>query len=294
LIPYLPFDDGPHKLAMGIKPLDIAHWIEIDEDLAGDLTLKDELLATRHEDVFAEIEGSQPAQAEVLDILLDHLPRHCDAHYQRDGDVIRLKNSSLEWNVADTGRAPLDIAGRLVQEDLCVMEDDGSGIYRLTAASLCFPTQWLLADKIGRPVQDIHGPVPGYDERLATPMDRFFVAMQPENPVWRVNWSLVDRPELNLSVRYGVTEANPDITPENAGDNIWLRVERQTLRRLPETGAILFTIRIYRTLISDVVREPGAAKRLLAAINNLPDDTKTYKSIPPFEASLLGYLAAHA
>jgi len=292
LIRYLPFDDGPHKLAMGVKPLELAEWIEIDEDLADDLAIKDELLATRHSDVFAELEGSHPAQAEALEILLDHLPRHCDAHYQRDGDVIRLKNAGLKWNVADTGRAPLDMAGRLVQEDLCIMEDDGSGIYRLTAASLCFPTQWLLSDKIGHPVQEIHGPVPGYDERLAKPMDRFFVAMQPENPVWRINWSLVDRPELNLSVRYGVTEANPDITPGNAGDNIWLRVERQTLRRLPETRAILFTIRIYRTLISDVVREPGATGRLLAAINNLPDDTKTYKSIPPFEAALIGYLGA--
>jgi hypothetical protein len=294
LIRYLPFDDGPHKLAMGVKPLDLAEWIEIDEDLADDLGIKDNLLAKRHADVFAGLDSSQPAQAEVLETLLEHLARHCAAHYRRDGDVIGLKNSALEWNVADAGRAPLDVAGRLVQEDLCVMEDDGSGIYRLTAASLCFPTRWQLADKIGRPVQEIHGPVPGYDERLATPMDRFFIAMQPENPVWRVNWSLVDTPELHLSIRHGLTEANPDITSANAGDNIWLRVERQTLRRLPETGAILFTIRIYRTLISDVVREPGAADRLRAAINNLPDDTKTYKSILPFEAALTGYLAAHA
>lgn len=277
MIRYLPFEAGPHRMAMGIKPLDVADWIEVDADLNADLAVKRDLLATRHADVFAEVEGSRPAQAEVLAELIANLQAfHANVKTDVDEDL-----------------APLDAAGRLVQEDLCLMEDDGSGIYKLTAASLCFPTRWLLSEKIDRPMQAIHTPVPGYDDRLASPMDKFFNALRPENPVWRLNWSLVETPELNLAIRHGETTLNTEISAENAGANIWLRVERQTLRRMPESGAVLFTIRIYRHPMSEVVAEAGAAARLLAAIDGLPADMLTYKSIPPFEAALRGYLAQH-
>jgi hypothetical protein len=276
LIRYLPFEAGPHRLAMAVKPLDAADWIEIDHDLGADLAVKRDLLTNRHADVFAEVEGSRAAQAEALAELIAHLSAfHPDVKI----DV-------------DDGLAPLDAAGRLVQEDLCLMEADGAGAYRLTAASLCFPTRWLLADKIGRPMPAIHGPVPGYDERLARPMDRFFTALTPETPIWRLNWSLVDSPELHLAMRHGETALNAEISTENAGENIWLRVERQTLRRLPATRAIIFTIRIYRTPLWRVAAEPGAAARLAAAIDALPDEMRAYKSIPPFEAALRSYLAA--
>ena len=36
---------------------------------------------------------------------------------------------------------------------------DGS---RLAVASLCFPSSWSAAEKFGRPVDEIHGPVPGF------------------------------------------------------------------------------------------------------------------------------------
>ncbi len=274
MTPYLPFEAGPHKMAMAIKPLEIADWIEVDGDLSADLAVKNELLKNRHAEVFAEVEGSRPAQAELLASLVDNLATwHPDVNAEIDDDL-----------------APLDAAGRLVQEDLCVMEEDAVGTYRLTAASLCFPTRWLLGDKIDRPVQAIHGPVPGYDARLSTPMDRFFTALKPQNPVWRLNWSLVETPELNLAIRHGVTTFDPTITSDNAGDKIWLRVERQTLRRLPATQAIIFTIRIYRNPLSEVAADPAVAGQLLGAIDALPDDVRDYKSLAPFEAALRGYL----
>jgi len=278
LIRYLPFEAGPHRLAMGIKPLDLANWLEVDADFTVYLDAKKQLLTNRHADVFAEVEGSRPAQAELLAALVENMSQfHPDIVIDLDDDL-----------------APLDQAGRLVQEDFCLMEDDGDGIYQLTAASLCFPTRWLLADKIGRSMEAIHEPVPGYDERLGTPMEKFFVAMQVDNPVWRTNWSLVDSPELHLAIRYGQTKLNAEITHENVGQNVWLRVERQTLRRLPKTKAIVFTIKVYRHTLAEVTREPGAAAQLLAAVKALPEATRQYKSILPFEMAMLRYLESYA
>lgn len=51
-----------------------------------------------------------------------------------------------------------------------------------------------------------------------------------------------------------------------------MRVERQTLRRLPRTGAILFTIRVYLTPLEQLVREPEVPGRMASAIRSWPED----------------------
>ncbi|TIU52784.1 MAG: DUF3445 domain-containing protein, partial [Mesorhizobium sp.] len=57
--------------------------------------------------------------------------------------------------------APLVQASLLVQEDLILMRRDESG-WRLAAGSLCFPSSWSLLEKFGKPLQQIHAPVPGF------------------------------------------------------------------------------------------------------------------------------------
>ena len=57
-----------------------------------------------------------------------------------------------------------------------------------------------------------------------------------------------------------------------------LRVERQTLRRLPKTGAIVFTIRVYMTPLKDLAKEPDIPGRLASAIRSWPEDVARYVS----------------
>jgi len=54
-----------------------------------------------------------------------------------------------------------------------------------------------------------------------------------------------------------------------------LRVERQTLRRLPRSGAIVFTIRVYMTPLAEL--GPGEAGRLAAAIRGLKEQEVVYR-----------------
>lgn len=53
---------------------------------------------------------------------------------------------------------------------------------------------------------------------------------------------------------------------------VFLRTERQTLRRLPKTGAIVFTIRVYQTRVTDLAREPGVPGRLASSIRGWSED----------------------
>src|SRR3546814_10034452 len=73
---YAPYDKGRFQFTLGIRELDPAEWIEIDDQYAPQLAEKRRLLAERPGEVSGAVPGSLWAQAECLDMLLDHLARH--------------------------------------------------------------------------------------------------------------------------------------------------------------------------------------------------------------------------
>ena len=286
---YVPYASGVFRMAMGLMALDADEWIEPDDRRGEQLRLKDELLATRHGAVFAMLPDSLPAQREVLAMLLAHLPRRHPGLVEVDGDAVAVPAAGRSYRLSDFAAAPLDLAGRLVQEDLCLMAPGEAG-YVLEAASLCFPARWLLAEKMGRPMLEIHEKVPGYAESLGRPVDRFFQHLAVERPVMRVNWSISESDELYQVAGKFRTDANPDITGANAGERLWVRVERQTLRRLPESGRILFTIKTHLDPMAVLAAQPRHAAALAGAIRTLPEGMQRYKSAARWSEAALAWL----
>jgi hypothetical protein len=182
---------------------------------------------------------------------------------------------------------PLETAARLVPEDLCLMRRTGTG-YVLAAACVCFPSRWRLADKIGRTLGAIHGPVPGYADSLGGAVDRFFERIAADRPVWRLNWTIHDSPEPFQPV------AAKRESPADLGRDVFLRVERQTLRRLPRSGDVLFTIRTYIRPLGEIAQDAEAARRLAAAIDNLPPAMRDYRSLTHFADALTAWLRERA
>jgi hypothetical protein len=84
------------------------------------------------------------------------------------------------------------------------------------------------------------------------------------------------------------------ITAENAGERLWLRVERQTLSRLPETGAVVFTIRTHITALASAIAAPVSAAELASLIRAMPEEMRRYKVIAPIASALLAWLDARA
>lgn len=288
--PYLPFDGGRFRLMMGLMPLAPAEWIQIDEHFAAELAAKRQLFETRRPEVFATLPEAEMPAAELLALLADHLPRWHPACFRRDGKNLVNAATGESWSTEKPPFHPLELAGRLVQEDLCLLSAAG-GAYRLVGAALCSPARWRLADKIGQPLGAIHGPVPGYAETLERPVDRFFSILKPEKPVWRLNWGIYDDPAPFQPVAPAVART---VTADNAGEALWLRVERQTLRRLRESGAILFTIRTYITPLGAAITGAEAAAELAASIRDMPAQTRHYKHIDPIAPALLLWLDRRA
>mgnify|MGYP001285151139 FL=1 len=287
--PYTPFDSGRYRMAMGLQSLKLDDWIEIGPDREEQLAERERLLRERRDEVLAVLPEAEEACAELLEHLVAFLPRRFPDLYRRSGSRLASLTTEESWTVAPPEAHPLVIAGHLVQEDFCLMQKDlaeEEGAYRLTAAVLCFPGRWLLADKIGQPMLAIHDPVPAYAEKLGRPVDRFLNILKPDKPVWRVNWSLTDDPALFQPKGHGREDRDPDITKENAGARVFLRCERQTLMRLPRSNAIVFGIRTHLHPLAALATLPEAAWQLAGVLRSAPEDMARYKSLPVFREAV--------
>lgn len=280
---------APHRMAMGLAFLsDPVEWLVCDADRLADLREKRRLHARHAEQVFVETPPSRPAQREIRDALVDHLERHHPGRVKRSGSSLVLPELEERFDLAREDVAPLLLASWLVQEDLCLMEREDDA-WRLSAASVCFPTRWDLPAKLGDTLTGIHDPVPGYREALGAPAERFFDALRPGRIAVRANWSLVDSPEL-FQPLHGSRDGARHVTHENVAETVWLRTERQTLRRFPGSDAILFTIRVLRDRLGALADRPERARLLAEDLRSMPEPLARYKSIPELREPVLAWL----
>lgn len=268
-----------------------ATWFEFDQQYLPEMAEKRRLLTSMHNDVFAALPESDAARQEAFDLIVPLLTSQYPDWFSRGAGALHNRLTGEIWEIGSVD--PLELAGRLVQEDLCLIQNADAGPV-FTAALLCFPSRWRLMDKIGKPLSAVHARVPLYAQRLARPVDRFMLHLRPGYIASRLNWSLLDDPALFQPGGKWSVDHRSDITSANSGSRIFLRVERQTLRRLPVSEAVLFGIRVHVYSLDQVVDGPDRAAALAAAVRALPADIQHYKSLLPFREALLGWLQAKA
>ncbi|MBZ9680472.1 MULTISPECIES: heme-dependent oxidative N-demethylase family protein [unclassified Mesorhizobium] len=262
---HTPYDGSSKLFTIGLKPLDPANWIEVDGHLLPYLAKKRRLYAEIPERVFVEQDGTLDAQQEVLELLGAYLPeRFPDTHRRSDAGVAVVGATSRPTIPSSLAGAPLVAASLLVQEDLILMRRGEDG-WRLAAGSLCFPSSWSLVEKFGKPLQQIHEPVPGFGPgtRPADLINRMFDGLQGQ-AVERYNWSIQSgdalyHPLSNIE-RIDRATSRPTRFPDgDVKTHAFIRVERQTLRKLPASRDILFTIRIHLDSLAVLARHPDRA-----------------------------------
>lgn len=284
---YLPFEPGRYRMGMDLVSIPEAAWLELDDRYLPEMAERRRLLAGAHDDVFAALPASDAARPEALEMIVTALTTHHPDWISRDGQVIRNHLTNEDWD--SRALDPLELAGRLCQEDWCLIQDTGQGPM-FTAAVLCFPSRWRLMEKIGKPLAAVHGPVPFYADRLAAAVDRFMRHLKPGRLASRLNWSLLEDPALFQPGGKWRVDGGAAITVENAGSHVFLRVERQTVRRLPHTGAVLFGIRVHVYPLARIIDGPERAAALASAVRALPAEILNYKSVLPFREALLQWL----
>jgi len=277
---YAPYADARQRRKPGLAPLDPASWIETDEHFADQMAYRERLMAERRAVVFAETDDSRPAQVEMLDKLLANLSARPDYDVSQD-KVTRPDGVVVPLDPARSDDPPVITAGRLAQEDFCILEK-GAEEYILTSAILCFPSRWSLAEKIGHPLTAIHGPVPDYTDDLAKRVNRVFEGVKTVLPLWRANWTVHDHAELHQPS--GAWRA------EEGGETLYIRVERQTFMRLPETSAVVFGIRTFIDPLDSTSDEQAAA--LLELVEVQDADDIDYRGGDALHEKIIAYLTA--
>ena len=274
---YVPVKGQPFTVSIGVRTMDLDKWIEIDGDYETELAQKRRLLANRKADVLAVLPEGLKGSEEVLHKLVAYLPAHFPDRFAAKIEI-------------DESLHPLEAASLLVQEDLAVMSPQ-EGQWVLTAAAVCFPSRWDLASKIGADMHGIHEPVPHYEERIGHATDAMFDKLTADRPVWRVNWTVLDSPELFQPSATGrKARVRPQLSVEEFGDSMYFRTERQTMWKLAESGDILFTIRTYLDSLSSLDRRyPEFRRHLGQTLQTASPQTRQYKGWEPMWEGLMAW-----
>lgn len=300
MLRHFPFHDK-FDLRMGTSPLAEAEpIIECDEHYLVEVALKRKLLTDDHRYYFRAADGTEQAQWEVLALVLENLLR-----FYPDKFELRKRDDEWHWTNKRLGEThrfvfgdteslplPLDWVGKQVQEDLIILNPS----LHVVAGQLCFPSGWDLDEKFEKHFMAVHEPLPPVTNPMIEMANKFIDRLPVGKTFQRNNWGFRVSDELDLSSRHSaqyarLLQAAANImTPETAGQMIFVRIEHQTLSRLPLSGHVLFTIRTYQSRLEEEVHDLTRARTLLSFLKGVPEELQAYKLIQQYMPQLLTYL----
>ncbi|KAI0131895.1 mannosyl transferase [Xylariales sp. AK1849] len=298
-LPYRAFRHGPkYNVTMGLRSVRHEDWIELDNHYPRYHGDKAARIAERGSKCSTTAPEAYPAAMELLQELVNYLPHRYPSLFRRtpNGLVNLWSGETFDITEIPLKEDPMTICGRLVQDDLALMIEKPDGQYYLLAGSVLLAGFWRLQDKYGMPLSEIHtsGDVPQFKEKLESGMLKFFTRLACEDLYTRNNYFIQVDDSLAWSWSIGA-EDSEEVSWQTAEKNKaiehhWFRSERQSLRRLPKTGAVVFTIRTYFHPITEIAQEDYVPGRLASAIRSWGDDVSRYKGKERYGDVLVEYL----
>jgi hypothetical protein len=276
-----PSDGKPFRLNMGLRSLEDTQWIEDGDDLYQQIVERIELAKNSREVVYQEMPGYRPAIAELISRIAKNLSEfHHERYLVTSESVTYLPgNLTVELSAPDI---LLKLAA-IIGEDLVVLSREDSE-WKLVAGAVLFPSRWKLSEKIGKGMDAVHTPVPGFAESLAPYMTATFDKITADRPVWRKNWSLHSTEDLHQP-----TSIHEAATPEN----YWWRTERQTLTRAACGEFLYFTIRNRAEPLKWIKEDPQSATFFAETLESLRPETIEYKGLVNDHQRIIDYLRSN-
>lgn len=263
-----------------IRPLLNKDWLKFDTNYDEDIQEREKLSHTTLNTVFHSSHGSKEGEKAVLDLILQEYPE-C---FQRKGNIIHNLINGKSYDLNNSNLSPFFVASQLVQEDLCLLKRGESDKYTFVSGAVYFPTAWHLEEKIDQGITKVHENI-DISKELQDKVEGYLKHIKVDKPGIRFNPLIFEDPTLYQPSRI-LPVINEPYTQENIGNRLWLRTERQTLRRLPgNEDYILFTIRVYNQPLNIVERYPNVAKILRERYKSYPPNQQ-----PAYIDPLLAYL----
>ncbi|EFQ35552.1 uncharacterized protein GLRG_10696 [Colletotrichum graminicola M1.001] len=261
-----------YHITMAIQASAPEDLIIFDKAYLDRVTNRRRILKENTSKVAGAVPEGIPALHETWTYLLsEYLPTRYPTMFSlsEDGAIFQnhITNISLPTTPPEDPDIALQALGETVEDDIFLLVETPEG-HRAVAFVCCHPAGFDPSDKLGKLMKDIHRPVPSYD-KIGASMERFFSRLQVGKSVKRLNWSVSTHDKLfspsDLHIYNGDSvEEDEEVDISKA----CLRQELQTLTRLPETGAILFSFKTYLTPIEQIKNE-GYGLQLADAIEGL-------------------------
>ncbi len=147
-------------------------------------------------------------------------------------------------------------------------------VIRLVCGCVCFPSMWSLEEKVGKPIEQIHEIVPALNSSIGRQIHTFLEKLKPGVSWTRSNWGLSRSAERNQHPERKLPRLDGNV----GLDEVFFRVEEQSLVALPRTNGILFGIRIKVVPLRKFLGT-SAAEKLRFALETMPEAMAQYKGL---------------
>lgn len=280
--PFRPFRWNYHQ-TMSLMKFDPDWWVELEQNYHTTMAARQKLLAKYPEHIMFSYPGSELACRELMEMLLQFITRRYPQYFSLDPFNTVLTNHLLHTTTNLVTTPPLQVIFSNIPEDYAIMlRNESDGLYYLRAAGVCSSVGWDIGQHRNKPLSDIHTHVPDFRERMAFSMDRFFAKMPVDQPIQRCSWGLEDHAPLFSSpavVEGWQRSAFADRPGELKVEDLQLRCDWQTLRRLPLSGAIVFNFKAVFNPFTDLRDEPYVPALLLKILREGKENLITYKCV---------------
>lgn len=280
-----PYRTAGAPYQIGLGPMEMAQWLDTGPDHATFMAAKRARLAGRPPLYYRTMPGSLLAQQELLATILANVEANHGHVLNRDGSLLTDRIDGTVHRL-DSGQEPLDLIGAMLEEDFILFQNvDGADL--VTAASNAYTSSGRIVSTVGQTMHYAHEPVPNLNAQLGPRIDRVLANIRVGLPVVRFNWFLTpfrDRlfprdthDNLVAAGRAMTGELRDD--PSRAGDVLWVRVERQTFVRLPETKSLAFGIHTYSDPLSTLAGDNESLEGIRRLLNEYDEDRLRYANL---------------
>ncbi|KAK9351335.1 hypothetical protein V1523DRAFT_417035 [Lipomyces doorenjongii] len=281
---------GKYFLTMNVRKLDFNDYIIFDKRYLSEYRERQAIISNVGSARIFVAEANDAALdlcEETLMVTVDFLVTRYPSMFHRTERGVLCVDAGEEYDLVTRPwvRHPLETMCLLSGDDCILMRCCNDGVLRVAAVGLVYSLDIDWTSFVGKDLASIHrdARIPFYESAIQKSVDRYFLKLQPDKPVARANWLTQIGPELRNEkfpdeyFRHVSTIPGNTITPETVVDDLYFRVERQAMRKLPSMRGVVFKFHLYATNIWDLELEEGVPRRFAEHIRGLPESVLRQK-----------------
>jgi hypothetical protein len=294
---FRPYRWATVDFQLGLRPIKPAQWMLLEPDYPAIMREKRARMADFPELYYRTLPCSFAAQQELRARVVAHLATDYPQQFRHSGSTLQCLIDGAQHDLGDESIEPLRQMSCFIEEDFMLIEEI-EGAQKITAASNAYSSSGRLVASVGKNVAWAHEPVPQLTSKLGPRIDRMIGSIHTDTPCERFNWQLT--PLSTKFFPHNAHDANAvamrqirdalRLNPERAEELLWIRVERQTLSRLPESRAVAFTLHTYSDPLASLKGDAESLRAILGLMRTYSDARLEYSEMNYIRDSVIAWL----